>query len=72
MGMASLRLISLVILSMLAGASLARACQARSRRASGAYTLSMPISRTPRRMNGATLPGKSSPCAMPQAATVPP
>ena len=33
---------------------------------------SLPASVTPRRMNGATVPGKSMPCASPQAATTPP
>ena len=39
--------------------------------ASGAMTLSTPISRTPRRMKGATVAGKSMPCARPHAATTP-
>jgi hypothetical protein len=50
----------------------ARRDQAALRRAIGAITLSMPYSVTPRRMKGATLPGKSMPCASPQAATAPP
>ena len=46
--------------------------QASSRSAFGAITESMPSSETPRRMKGATLPGRSMPWARPQAATAPP
>jgi len=42
------------------------------RRGFGAITLSIPMSVTPRRMNGATEPGRSMPCASPVAATAPP
>lgn len=52
--------------------SRASRAQASSRRGRGHITLSMPASVTPRRMNGATEPGRSMPCASPQAATVPP
>ena len=38
----------------------------------GQLTLSIPSSRTPRRMNGATAAGKSMPPASPHAATAPP
>jgi len=52
--------------------SLASRCQACSRSASGAITLSIPASVTPRRMNGITVDGRSAPCASPHAATMPP
>src|SRR4051794_20521147 len=63
---------SVVIASNLAGSrSLARRDQACSRKSIGAITLSTPSSDTARRMNGATVAGKSMPCASPQAATAP-
>lgn len=49
----------------------ARRSQASTRSAFGRVTLLMPNSATPRRMKGATLAGKSNPCAMPHAATAP-
>jgi hypothetical protein len=70
---ASSRPISLVISSSRAASrSRASRAQACSRSASGAITLSMPSSDTPRRMKGATVAWKSMPCANPQAATAPP
>ena len=45
--------------------------QAARRRSTGVSTLLMPASVTPRRMNGATVAGKSIPCARPHAATMP-
>src|SRR4029078_3212470 len=45
--------------------------QASSRFSRGAQTESTPASVTSRRMNGMTVPGRSEPCAKPQAATAP-
>jgi hypothetical protein len=67
------RSISLVIAASLpASRSDASRLQASCRRSRGHITESMPISDTPRRMNGATEAGKSIPPASPQAATAPP
>src|SRR5690625_1724569 len=51
--------------------SFARRFHALIRSSRGHCTLSIPISDTPRRMNGATLAGKSIPCARPHAVTTP-
>src|SRR5260221_604151 len=48
-----------------------RGSQARCRRSIGQVTLLMPSSLMPRRMKGATVTGKSIPCAKPQAVTTP-
>ena len=45
--------------------------QASMRRGMGVLTELTPMSLTPRRMKGATVVGRSMPCARPQAATVP-
>src|SRR6266436_3678639 len=67
------RSISLVIAaSLLASMSDANRFQASRRRSSGHITESTPTSDTPRRMNGATVAGRSIPPASPQAATAPP
>src|SRR5439155_1529749 len=67
------RSISLVIAASLpASMSDANRFQASRRRSSGHITESMPTSDTPRRMNGATVAGRSIPPANPQAATAPP
>jgi hypothetical protein len=52
--------------------SRASRAQASSRAGIGHCTLSIPKRRTPRRMNGATEPGKSMPLANPHEATAPP
>src|SRR5215510_3763301 len=67
------RSISLVIAaSLLAPRSDANRFHATRRLSSGHITESMPMSDTPRRMNGATVAGRSIPPASPQAATAPP
>ena len=56
---------------MLLSRSLAIRFQQAMRRGCGVVTELTPMSRTPRRMNGATLVGRSMPPASPVAATVP-
>jgi len=65
--------ISLVIASIFAfWRSVSRRFHACCRNSNGHITESIPASDTARRMNGATVVGKSIPPASPQAATVPP
>ena len=70
---ASARPICWVMRASRAGSrSRARRCQASRRRGRGHITESTPARVTPRRMNGATVAGRSMPPARPQAATAPP
>src|SRR5262249_36738207 len=67
------RSISLVMVASLpASRSDANRLQASRRGSRGHITESTPMSDTPRRMNGATVVGRSIPLANPQAATAPP
>src|SRR6266851_4385572 len=69
----SAKLMSVVIWAIFCRSrSFSRRFHASRRNFCGHITESMPIRVTPRRMNGATLPGRSMPPASPQAATAPP